>query len=298
MDPGTPASPDTLADDLLHVVVTRLNVKFPALAHDKARRPLRTAAWLAERMHLFETYCLPSMVGQRTRAFRWLVYIDTASPADLVARFEALSRQHAWLVVRPIPEIGALAPDLRAYLRARLAAHAAERPGPPPLVVTTRLDSDDALARTAVGRIQQATRTHRRPGRPRFGVNLTHGYQLHLGRRQALTRRRHPCAFLSVAEDPAALGGAGGLGTVMSQPHGAFKDDPSCPLVQVEDGRHWLWTIHERNVYSVLQGWPTLDASDLARFGVDASQVHLSLGALVRRVLESLVARVRRKLGR
>jgi hypothetical protein len=83
----------------------------------------------------------------------------------------------------------------------------------------------------------------------------------------------------------------------MSQPHVAFKDDPTCPLVQVEDGRHWLWTIHERNVYSLLQGWPTLDASDLVRFGVDASRVRLSVGALVRRMLESLAARVRRKLG-
>ena len=71
--------------DFGHVILTRFNVATPG--REAAFRNL--PSWLENRFDLFERNCLPTVAGQTSRNFKWLVYFDPATPAAFKAKIES-----------------------------------------------------------------------------------------------------------------------------------------------------------------------------------------------------------------
>ena len=126
-----------------HFVLTRFNVRCgPEVAdYPDGCWPGADAAWLRRRMELFARVCVPSMRSQTCRDFRWLVLCDAESPPWLAAELAQFSDvcESVWM-----PADQWTAPqEVR-----RRATH--------DWIITTRLDSDDALAPTFLEQVQRS----------------------------------------------------------------------------------------------------------------------------------------------
>jgi hypothetical protein len=121
-----------------HAILTRFSIRaYPGT-------PPFSVEWLEHRMELFETYCLPSLAAQTRPDFAWLVFCDATTDTTCLARLRSLSGD---------------VPQLRVVIvthgcPAYRAAVAAARPRDH-LLVTTRIDSDDASSTDLVARVQE-----------------------------------------------------------------------------------------------------------------------------------------------
>ena len=104
--------------------------------------------WLETRVDLFERFCVPSVSVQKAR-FDWFVFCDSETPGPFRERLDALARSH---VFTPIYHEGPLHDrDMATQVHSRLARETQ-------VVITTRLDSDDAIRSDYMLRIQRASR--------------------------------------------------------------------------------------------------------------------------------------------
>lgn len=119
---------------LTHLLITRFNLNYGDLYP-------YSDDWMAHRMELFARYCLPSVGRQEGRDFRWLVYFDRARSASRRDRIAALlDRPGTEAVFVDTPD------EMIADLRARAPAEG--------LLLTTRLDNDDALHPRFIAEVQ------------------------------------------------------------------------------------------------------------------------------------------------
>lgn len=155
---------------IAHLLMTRFAVQVGD--HPPSSR------WIESRWDLFERYCLPSVLAQTFRDFRWLIYIAPA-----------------------VSE--AIADRLRAYdprIEVRRDSHKDSLDVEADVLVTTRLDSDDALAATALKRVQAIA------SRPTTAtlVDFPNGYYVHHQRQKAYVGRG--AAFKSLIEPTTRVG--------------------------------------------------------------------------------------------
>jgi hypothetical protein len=147
MVPDWGPRPGPAAVSFTHIVLTRFSLRSSGVGFHGEWEP----GWLERRLELFERYCLPSMHRQSCQNFTWVIFCDPITPRPVVERLRAQSerirvascrlRSHA----RPHPG------DLRDL--ARFIDPASE------VVITTRLDSDDALNVSALAQIQRYAST-------------------------------------------------------------------------------------------------------------------------------------------
>lgn len=62
-----------------HFILTRFNIQL--FRHDKHGHAIDSKSWLEERINLFETYTLPSIIGQSCQDFTWILLVDSKTPA-------------------------------------------------------------------------------------------------------------------------------------------------------------------------------------------------------------------------
>lgn len=72
---------------LHHYLLTRFNL--PLWQSDKTDKAIDRAQWLAGRMKLFETYCIPSVSSQTSKDFTWIILFDKNTPEEVKARFRS-----------------------------------------------------------------------------------------------------------------------------------------------------------------------------------------------------------------
>lgn len=126
-----------------HLVLTRFSIRssgvgFPGQWED---------GWFERRFELFERYCLPSMLAQTSQDFTWLVFCDPSTPEEVVERLRGYSDRITVAECRRQSSIRGKAPDDLRDLDKFVDPGSA-------VVITTRLDSDDALNRHAIEQIQ------------------------------------------------------------------------------------------------------------------------------------------------
>lgn len=199
-----------------HLILTRFNVK---LGFDDTR--IVDPAWLEGRLALFEQFCLPSVMAQTEQGFRWLVFLDEGTPPAVRKRVATLAEDGF---------ITCYVAAFRKELRDHVARHI--DPGASHLI-TTRLDADDALARTFVARVQARFR-----GQEREAVNLTDG--MILGRDRLYEARRPAGAFISLIER------RDGFRTVQYLRHAEWPR--VAPVDEVSGPPAWLQVVHGTNV--------------------------------------------------
>jgi Putative rhamnosyl transferase len=119
-----------------HLLMTRFAVDFGRPADPM---PL-TRAWFRRRFDLFEQYCLPSVMAQTFRDFRWLIYIAPKVDGQIGDRLRAYD-----------PRIEVKIDDYKGALVT-----------PADVLTTTRLDSDDGIGATVLEQIDRLAPTMRR----------------------------------------------------------------------------------------------------------------------------------------
>jgi len=214
-----------------HVLLTRFNV----------RGFLRSApvedSWMEHRCRLFERFCLPSVQSQTAPCSAWLVLFDQATPGRWRSRIEEWTRRAPGLVAH---FVGSFAQINLPALVDEVTDSRKE------LLVTTRLDNDDALARDFLGRVQSALRNlaASRELRERCFINLDRGYVLCERR---LYRSHQPSnPFLSLVERrQQAAGSSTGIRTVWCTEHKQAHE--VAPIHHVQGSPAWLQVLHERN---------------------------------------------------
>lgn len=213
-----------MAVSVRHILLTRFNVAVPFARDERRLDP----AWLTERFALFESFCLPSVLGQTTKEFRWFVLFDAETPPEARGRAERLARGGAFI---PLFAHGSWKEDLGGLLRERGAAGDG-------LLLTTRLDSDDALAR---GFMEGMLRSS---GESPAVLSYPRGYVLDGGRLYSQDFPENP--FLSMLEGSAACK------TVLSESH--EKIASVAPLRLLDGGPMWLQVVHSGNVSNRTRG--------------------------------------------
>jgi hypothetical protein len=128
-----------------HVILTRFNISF---WHKPSQTISQDSDWLEERLRLFFRYTFPSVAAQDVRSFSWLVFIHPNTPTSVKQQLErdrAAGNMH--LVETPAFDPALASRDARKHIGSG-ATH----------LVTTTLDSDDALARSFVGQVHTHAR--------------------------------------------------------------------------------------------------------------------------------------------
>jgi hypothetical protein len=218
-----------------HFVITRFNLRAAYSGTDRQGLQVLGPDWMRERIDLFERYCLPSMVHQVNQNFTWLVLLDEATDPEFVARVE--SHQAGFPAMRtlrlpPIEDDREIGQRVTELVQDRTE-----------LLLTTRLDNDDAFHERAVETLQAKARKKReflnfRVGWTQDGTTAwlrfhKYGHFITL----AEPRTREP--FLTVHNGLA---------------HGRSKQ--LAPVRQIAREPFWLETVHGRNVMNRLPGEP------------------------------------------
>lgn len=213
-----------MSQNLDHVLLTRFNLPTDGLEGLVRARD----GWLRERVGLFEAYCAPSVRMQTCQNFQWLVYFDPDSPGWLhewiskyaPGRFTAAFRSSVG------PE------NVAADIRNLFGANS-------PVLVTSNLDNDDALALDFVERVQSAA-----PQVDRTVVYLTRGL-IKSGPRVYLRRdmRNAFCSVIETWESPS---------TCWHDWHTLLGK--SMKVLELSGDPAWLQVVHGRNVSNRVRG--------------------------------------------
>lgn len=144
--------------------MTRFNIR--VTDDDSAARHL-DPAWLLSRLELFESTCIPSVDAARHPRLRWLVASDTDTPPDVAERLQQLARGRFEVVATN----GVVGPTTWAPMVCERAR--SEQ------VLTTRLDSDDAIGERTLRAVHDRalTITERSGAAPRV-LSCPFGHQV------------------------------------------------------------------------------------------------------------------------
>ena len=155
------------APNFQHFLLTRFNVRMPWKEKHWGADP----AWCLERLALFEKFALPSITNQVESGFKWLVFFDdTYTPAPVI---EAVAK---W--TEKCPPLTPVFMDL--FTGERLCDIIREHTAADTkVIVTTRLDTDDAMTPDFMQRIREYVLDH-----PHFHgfINCDLGYCYHGGK--------------------------------------------------------------------------------------------------------------------
>lgn len=145
--------------------------------------------WLEQRKTLFQRYCLPSLRGQTVRDFRVILSISPATPTgyfDFLKQIDDLDIElHA----------GAFDRACKCSLFQRAGSE---------LLLTTRLDNDDAIAPAFVERVQAAAQAHRNESPVLidvWGHRFLVSRNLFIVENYGMQHASHYCSVLSRAEN-------------------------------------------------------------------------------------------------
>lgn len=253
-----------------HVLLTRVNVALPASTGLRWRG--LDPDWLKPRVELFTRWTAPSVAASHGPPVPWLVFLDAGTPADAVRRITAALPEQG----RVVPWAGPLtAAAIGGCLDELLPARAAR-------LLTTRLDSDDALAPRMLAAVAAAAGRHEPP----CYLNPHGGWQVAGSR---VYRRVDRCSpFLSRLEQRRP---GRAPATVYAVDHFAAAAD--APVHQLP-GPLWVQVIHAGNAANSVEGFrvprrslpaglplPPRDAVrpvTAAREGVRAAAVQLARG--------------------
>lgn len=188
--------------------------------------------WLLYRLAFFEQATVASMRAQTLQADDWLVFCDRNAPAWLVEELEALADgafTPVWLDE----------PWSHAALRKAVSEVADRR-----YLITTRLDSDDALGRRFVELVQREFRRQ-----DAEYVNLLRGYQVERsGQVFHYDYAQNP--FISLIE---RVEGRGEPRTVF-QSFGHRQSRSLAPVRNVVTRPAWMQVIHGANLANEVRG--------------------------------------------
>lgn len=208
--------------------MTRFNVRF---AHSLSSSALALSPdWLWGRVALFEDYCLSSVISQTARPDSWIIMFDENTPPEL--RERAASWRAAIGIIRPA-YMGPF--DVPVAVDAVMLHGRVDRNW----LVTTRLDSDDALH----PRFCEVVRENVVEGRREF-LNITRGLIVANGKCYRKSMPANP--FISFSEPTM------NARTVWAEQHGLLHQVAPVRQLRLRDG--WVQIVHGGNLSNIVRG--------------------------------------------
>jgi hypothetical protein len=212
-----------------HLVLTRFSVKLLGPTADDGFAP----EWLEERLRLFDDYPLASLRAQTRGDFRWLVFCDPSTDSACLDALRARSETVPGLEV-------VLAPSGRFEDLDDLVRDAVDPEAE--IVMTTRLDSDDAFHVDAMRILAEYAEEFAETTLPSLVVNFPRGYQLDVLGRRLYERYYMKSPFLTLIERKSAKP----LDTILMAQH---TEVPQRVLTHQDISIvGWLQAVHGSNV--------------------------------------------------
>jgi Putative rhamnosyl transferase len=261
-----------------HFLLTQFNLRnFPKSSHAANDEWLN---WTRNRITLFKTYCLPSILNQTEKNFSWLLYFDVATPAE----FKPFIQELEGYGFIKICYCDGSEDFFRNYLNEIKHRIEPEKQW----IMTTRLDNDDILHCNAIKTIQQNF-----IAKDKFLIALSSGYVMETDRK-VLAHYFYPMSpFISLIESC-----SGNLVGIFARVHTQW---PSLRLLILKEiyleffkkterqSRFilkyplWIQLVHGENVSNnFFRGLPVLKSKHLADFGINISTVKMKLGELLK----------------
>ena len=249
-----------------HIVITRFNVKPVDLSTGKVIDRVFEDSWIEDRLAYFKNYCLPSIFNQNCNDFYWLTYLDVGTKEKYKREFESLIKPSVcFSEVRYVDNAISFIQEVRK-VTSELLTDKDE------YLMTTRLDSDDALHENAVYQLQSVLKEHLKDleTENKIALNLLWGYQFRIKPFYELIYKKIPSnPFISLVEKA-----KNNCETVYTYFHNDLK---GIKIFEITDDFYWLQTVHNINMTTDIIGWPTLKLRRLKHFGFDLDDIHLNL---------------------
>ncbi|MBN1817863.1 MAG: hypothetical protein JW828_10915 [Sedimentisphaerales bacterium] len=236
-----------------HYIITCLNVGIYSHTMWRPGVRLPPAEWMEHRVRLFETFTLPSVRSQTCQNFIWLLLMDHRTPP----------RYKLWIESFRIPNLVAVYLTCRGLDNQAIAAAVMKQiePGEYDLI-TTEVDSDDAIHKDMAGIIQRLYR----PGPHIRQICFSRGILLDLNRREAFLMD-YPFHVPTLIEPRASAR------SVYCWPNSELPAQ-SCERVSAHPC--WIQVIHSQNVANTVENGPSriihrdrpIDLSTLHGFGL------------------------------
>lgn len=210
-----------------HVLITRFNVRlFSGMENQSYNSP----GWLDHRYRLFRNYCYPSVVNQTHQNFTWLVCFDHKLPETYRKINEILARDYAGFTPLYMERFSTdqLWPVINA------------NPGKANVLVTSRLDNDDALHPSYMEIVQSKVVATENP----YYINLLHGYNNNLNTQKVYKIKNYRTnPFLSFVEPlhPEYMG-------VYAIGHDSIRKSAFAKSILNVSETGWMICIHDMNV--------------------------------------------------
>ena len=239
------------------LLLTRFNIRTPTVGYTQDQSP----EWLERRFELFSHYCVPSVAAQVEEEFDWIVFCDpwtAPETLDRIRAFDPRIRIALWID----PDIGTAGlnqtsavetPDIETEQQADVLSTLEVYPHvrqDAEVVLSTRLDNDDALNHHALRRVRDHVDRYLETGHDRWLYNPLLGYKLDIQNQRLFTAVKHNSAFLTMFE----------RNSDMVRPAGPYAGNHSCmykqyPTYQDDGMRLWLMVVHGENVVNGIRQW-------------------------------------------
>lgn len=241
-----------------HYLLTRFNLAL--WQENKTGKAIYREDWLSKRLHLFKTYCLPSVIGQSCKDFDWILLVDENTPSvyrEKIKAYRSLCSQIHFVGVKP-----QYAFHFADIFRQVVIANLQEKGwNEGDLCLTTYLDNDDCIAKTFVEKVQvECLNFYLQPNEKRF-LSFDYGLQLFTDMHHLATRILYPNNhFLTLAEclpscsSSSIVSSSDSLRLIRTcygfGSHFLLEKRGLANVHHINDKRHPMWVevIHEENV--------------------------------------------------
>lgn len=214
-----------------HYILTRFNIVFRAWETHFPDHPAFVSRdnWMDERLSLFENYCLPSIQHQSCLDFKWIIVFNESTGPKHRRIIDLYPEKFDRILIVYSNE-GRYLHDVRRAIGADYE-----------YLITTRLDSDDALHEHAIRSLQKCF------NRQAFEFfNFQNGYKYDLRNNRLFFSSDHSSPFVTLVEKS-----SNELKTIWVEQHqNIYK---KYKATQLRDGRYWLQIVHGSNLMNRVQ---------------------------------------------
>ena len=238
-----------------HFLITRFNLKQKGWATDKNNGAIdiNSPEWLERRFGLFRRFTFPSVESQTCNRFVWLVYFDSDTPLMFREKINNFKSRFNNFTPCFIDSIESLNTSVIADIQ-KLCFD-----GPGSLVITTRLDNDDAIHKDFIGEIQKAAETKMLK---KGVIDIPNGYCFEVEPLFNLfSSTQFSNAFISYVEP---YNSQNKLKTVLFKQHPEWAFTTRTILIR--NKRLWIQIIHTSNVLNEIDGVRISDTKVLGNF--------------------------------
>ncbi|MEQ8999885.1 MAG: glycosyltransferase [Coleofasciculus sp. B1-GNL1-01] len=222
-----------------HFIITRMNVDWNLSRH---RHDRNSYDFLIHRFNLFESICYPSVLSQKNKNFTWLILFDAALPIGFKQKVESYCSNSSTIKIIPvyIQSKTTLLNTVREIIQQNISSET-------PYLITTSIDSDDAISQNFVSLIQENFNNQ-----DFEFINFPFGYLYRIKEQNLYLREWLTSPFYTLVEN------VNNFKTVLQYGHTVIKNHKNRQIITKPV---WLMIAHGENVrtnFDVSAAWQPL----------------------------------------